>query len=119
MMRIYTSNFSRAGREPSAVSIARSSPKGWIGRRFDLLAPEWDWVKNLKDGFWSPDEYAEVYGWLLSELDAENICAALGDGAILLCWCKPSDFCHRRLVAEWIEREMGLVVPEWNFSYGR
>lgn len=35
-----------------------------------------------------------------------------GPDVVLLCYEKPGQFCHRRLVAEWFEQELGLVVPE-------
>lgn len=111
-MKLWTSNFAKSGADANAVSIARSSPKGWMGREFDLLFPDWSWIRNFKNGRWSWEQYSEAYAWLLSEFDAENICASLGDGAIMLCFCSPKQFCHRRLVAEWIERETGLLVLE-------
>jgi hypothetical protein len=112
-MNLFTSNFARAGRLPEAVSISRGKPKGWSGRTFDLLAPEWLWIKNYQRGVWNWNQYADAYNGLLSELDAANICAALGDGAVMLCFCDvPSQKCHRELVSRWLLRECGLVIPE-------
>lgn len=34
---------------------------------------------------------------------------------VLLCWevlDKPGQWCHRRMVAEWFEKELGITVPE-------
>ena len=31
---------------------------------------------------------------------------------VLLCWCKPSEFCHRHLVADWISEGTGMYIPE-------
>ncbi len=35
---------------------------------------------------------------------------------VLLCWERPpfseTVWCHRRMVAAWLERELGLIVPE-------
>jgi hypothetical protein len=36
----------------------------------------------------------------------------LGPDAILLCWESFNVRCHRRLVAEWLEEKVGIVVPE-------
>lgn len=113
-MSIWTSNFARAGRLPDAVSISRGKPGWFDGRSFDLLAPRWNWIKDIRSGVWSWEKYAEAYNGLLAELDATNVVAALGDGAVMLCFCKPDELCHRQLVSLWIEREMGLIVPEWN-----
>jgi hypothetical protein len=113
-MKIWTSNFSRAGRLPDAVSISRGKPGWFDGRSFDLLAPSWEWIKNTRSGVWNWEQYSETYNGLLSELDAENVCAALGDGAVMMCYCKPTEDCHRQLVSRWIESETGLIVPEWS-----
>jgi uncharacterized protein (DUF488 family) len=96
------------------VSIARSAPRGYRGRRCDVLAPTWPMIRLAKAGDF--DGYREQYVQILHTLNAADVVARLravvGD-AILLCWEPAGQFCHRRLVAEWIEHETGLVVPEW------
>jgi len=42
----------------------------------------------------------------------------LGEDAILLCWENSGVFCHRRLVAEWFEEELGVSVPEVGVGSG-
>ena len=112
-MNLFTSNFARAGNLPDAVSISRGKPRWFDGRTFDLLAPDWNWVKNYQRGVWDWSQYLVAYNSILSELDAENVVAALGENAVLLCFCKPTERCHRQLVASWLQREIpGLVVPE-------
>ncbi len=113
-MSIWTSSFAQAGRLPDAVSISRGKPGWFDGRSFDLLAPSWEWIKNIRSGVWSWEQYADAYNGLLSELDAANVCAALGNDSILLCYCKTRVECHRELVSRWIESETGLTVPEWS-----
>ena len=54
-------------------------------------------------------------------MDLDRLCY-LPEGpveAILLCWEPPGAFCHRRLVAEWLERSLGIVVPELGFEGGK
>ncbi len=113
-MSLWTSNFATCGRLPDAVSISRGKPKGWSGRTFDLLAPEWLWIKNYQHGVWNWNQYADAYNGLLAELDAENVVAALGENAVMCCFCKPTERCHRQLVSRYLLRECGLIVPEWN-----
>ncbi len=113
-MSIWTSNFAVAGRLPDAVSISRGKPGWFDGRNFDLLAPSWEWIKNIRSGAWSWEQYSEAYNGLLAELDAENVVAALGENAVMLCYCKPTEDCHRQLVSRWIELETNLIVPEWS-----
>jgi len=103
-----TSNFKLSGTDPNAVAISRGVPKGFKGRRYMPLAPAtWALVRE-------PDEavFREKFMSQLERLDARATVEALGEDAILLCWEKPGEFCHRRVVAEWLERELGTSVPE-------
>lgn len=55
---------------------------------------------------------------VLSKLDPQKTFDELGDNAILLCHEKADDiltstrFCHRRMVAEWFHKHLGVVVEE-------
>ena len=37
-----------------------------------------------------------------------------GDDFVLLCWEQPGEFCHRLVVAAWLQKELGVVVEEFN-----
>jgi hypothetical protein len=57
---------------------------------------------------------------VLADLDPsevyEAIIAEYGDDVTLMCFEKlesPGDFCHRRLVARWFEKNLEVEVPEW------
>ena len=45
-----------------------------------------------------------------------------GNEPVLLCWEQPRDlqtgktYCHRRIVADWFERELGYKVEELEFG---
>ena len=114
---ISTSNFARCGRNPNAVAISSGYPKGWYGRKFQKLAPAHNMLKAGKEDF---DKY---YYARLAELDArkvyDEIVGRFGQDAILLCWESPNIRCHRRIVAEWFETELGIVVPEFGFERGK
>ena len=64
----------------------------------------------------SREDYITNFDAILSGLDASTIYNELGPRAILLCYEKPWEFCHRRAVAEWFETELGVVVPEIGFD---
>ena len=64
--------------------------------------------QDLEDLLECVEEYKRV---VLSNLDPAKVYADLSD-AILLCWERPGEDCHRRLVAEWIESSLGVKVPE-------
>jgi len=108
-----TSNFSRSGSHPEAVAISRTRPRGWTGRIFEPLAPPWRLLSAAKSGEIDEAEYIRRYKEeVLSSLDPAAVYADLGEDAVLLCWERAGAFCHRRLVAEWFEEELGILVPE-------
>jgi uncharacterized protein (DUF488 family) len=107
-MKIFTSNFAKSGRDPKAVSIARLSPTWFSGRRYSALAPSWDIIK----GKLTAVEFERLYYQkILLMLQPQEVVLQLGEGAILLCWEKAEDFCHRQIVAKWL-RENGAEVEE-------
>ena len=94
------------------VSIARFC-KFWTGERYLALAPLPDMF-----GLNNPEEYKKQYAErILAKLDPRKVYEDLSD-AVILCYEKWEDirsgktFCHRRLVAEWLEKELGVEVPE-------
>lgn len=92
----------------NAVAISQGVPRWYKGRVYKPLAPSWQLVR-IKD----ENEYTIRYKQeVLSKLSQEQVIKDLGEDAILLCWEKPEDFCHRRLVAEWLEEKLGIEVPE-------
>ncbi|HRW82649.1 MAG TPA: DUF488 family protein [Methanothrix sp.] len=112
-MDMHTSNFARSGSHPRAVAISRTQPRGWTGRAYEPLAPSWSLLSAAKSGAVDEDEYIRRYrAEVLSKLDPATVYADLGEDAVLLCWERPGAFCHRRLVAEWFEGELGVSVPE-------
>jgi len=54
---------------------------------------------------------------ILAGLDPQKVFEDLGEDAILSCWEAPSKFCHRRLVAAWLEEKLGVQVPELPQGY--
>jgi hypothetical protein len=61
-------------------------------------------------------DYDAHFAEILANLDPVEVYQTLGENAVLLCWEKPGDACHRRLVAEWLERHLGIEVPEFGFE---
>jgi uncharacterized protein (DUF488 family) len=108
-----TSNFSRSGSDPKAVAISRTRPRGWTGRAYEPLAPSWRLLQAAKCGEIDEGEYTRrYYAEILSKLDPREVYADLGEDAVLLCWENSGAFCHRRLVADWLEEELGILVAE-------
>ena len=55
---------------------------------------------------------------VLSKLNPQQVFDELGDNAVLLCYEKYANiengttFCHRRMVAKWLEQNLGIKVDE-------
>jgi hypothetical protein len=110
-----TSNFARHNIEklPNAVSIARSSRLFKV-RRYTQLIPSRDLFTKYLAGILNEMEYAIEYRRdVLYKLDPVNVAQELGSDTVLLCWEAPGKFCHRRLVAAWLEDALGIDVPEY------
>jgi uncharacterized protein DUF488 len=104
---ITTSNFALRGKHPDAVAISQGVPRFYAGKRYMPLAPP-RWLLKAKD----PELFDQEYRKQLGSLDAKRVAEELGPNAILLCWESFNVRCHRRLVAEWLEERLGIVVPE-------
>lgn len=113
-MKIFTGNFANikkyANKNIHPVSIALTA-RYFNGDLYRSLNPKWE----FKD---APEpEYKPKYLALLSNLDAKKVyddlmCLSKGKDVVLLCHEKQGDFCHRRLVAQWLERELNIEVKE-------
>jgi uncharacterized protein (DUF488 family) len=94
------------------VSIASRAPLWYTGRQYKKLAPKlWFFKKYKQDG----DEafYREQYQKeILDQLDPAEVYKELGERAVLLCYEKPGDFCHRHIVSEWFEKHLGIQITE-------
>ena len=104
---ITTSNFGKSAKHPDAVAISQGMPRLYAGKRYMPLAPP-RWLLKAKDSELFDREYLKQ----LDSLDAKQVVEELGPNAILLCWESFNFRCHRRLVAEWLEEKLGIVVPE-------
>lgn len=60
--------------------------------------------------------YRVEFQKILDRLDPQKVFNDLRPDAILLCWEPPGKFCHRRLVAEWLESHLGIEVPEYEVT---
>jgi hypothetical protein len=104
---ITTSNFAKSGKHEDAVAISQGVPRFYRVKRYLPLAPA-RWLLKAKD----PELFDREYRKQLESLDAKQVAEELGPDAILLCWESFNVRCHRRLVAEWLEEKLGIVVPE-------
>lgn len=107
-----TSNFRRYTGS-KGVAICLYPPIDWDGLRFPTLAPPNHLFFAKKAGKVDELAYERIYyEEVLSKLDPQQIYNMFRD-KVLLCWEKPGEFCHRRLIAKWIFDELGIEVTEW------
>ena len=107
-----TSYFAISSELPNAVSIAGKAPDFYQGREYLPLAPTWeifsDYKKNQDINLYT-ERYMEQ---ILFPLDPEQVLEDLGKYSVLLCWESSGKFCHRRLVAKWLEESLNIKIPE-------
>ena len=94
------------------VSIARYN-KFWRGREYKKLAPPPEIIKL------EGEEYKkQYYEKVLCRLDPKQVYEELGENAVLLCYESWESIkngratCHRRVVAKWLEDNLGIKVYE-------
>ena len=104
------------------ISICGKAPDWYKGLQYKKLAPKYgffmEWKKNHDNDYYVEHFKSEV----LDYLDAINVILDfsrlsygfnVGENNIaLICYEKPSDFCHRHLVAEWLNQN-GFKCEEW------
>ena len=107
-----TSNF-KIYKGDKGIAVCIYPPIDWAGARFPALEPPRKLFFARKADHINDAEYEKAYREeVLSHFDAETIYKQLRDG-VLLCWENPGEFCHRRIIAKWIQEKTGIEVPEW------
>ena len=115
----------------NTVSITGDGGNAWgyFGSAYKKLAPSWKLYEYWRDnpGHLSDDDLIDYYikeylKHRLLNLDVPELLSVLkekfGEEIILLCHELPGieinkeTFCHRRVVADYIELESGIIIPE-------
>ena len=124
--------------QPIAISGDEGKLAGFEGRGCRKLSPypfyrKWKAIeekneKELKTGKISKAEYKKrkevnqqsyiekFYNIVLKPLDPKEIYNELGENSVLLCFEKPTEFCHRFLVAGWLELNLEVQIDEYDFE---
>lgn len=104
MKQLFTSNYAREGKNPLAISISCIRPRWWPNIKWmPELGPTWEMVKQYKIDHDIENYTAKFWDVLFERglTDPYVIVEQIPENSILLCWEKPSDFCHRHLIAKW------------------
>jgi uncharacterized protein (DUF488 family) len=125
---IYTSYFAKLRKLPPdiiPISICGKAPEWYKGLQYKKLAPKYgffmEWKKNHDNNYYIEHFQKEVLDTLdankvVDELDSliiKNKIDREGKDIALICYEKPSDFCHRHLVANWLKKN-GYCCEEFN-----
>lgn len=108
---MYTSNFSKSAADPRAVSIARRAPPWYTGPSYLDLAPTEE-LLNHWHMYHDQQHYLIEFQKQLDKLDPLKVLNDLGPDAVLCCWEAPDVFCHRFIIARWLEYHCGIVISE-------
>lgn len=110
-----TSNF-KTYKGSMGVAICIYPPLDWQGEQFPSLAPDRQTFFAKKANEIDEKEYEKQYRErVLSKLNPDKIYDMFSN-KVLLCWEPPGEFCHRRIVADWLMEELGIEVPEWKLG---
>jgi hypothetical protein len=119
-MRIKTACwFAKIPNDHIRIGISRGTPRGIPAgyRQYRALCPR-PWFKSVE-----PAEYLRLYGEILDKLDPEATLAditglANGRTPVLCCFesapkiHQGEQWCHRHLVAQWLEQSLQIDVQE-------
>lgn len=103
------------------ISISRQKQRGAeMMPEYEPLMPSWDIIRMAHQMGYSKEcleRYKEEYFKQLLQLDPQKVYNDLKD-CVITCFESPKDiasgkkFCHRRMVAGWIEDSLGIIIPE-------
>jgi hypothetical protein len=118
-MKIYTSYFANSKNIPNTitqVSVALKEPVGWSGYKLPGFAPDRLMLEKIRDGL--QEDFIKLYAEKLKATHPGVFMAELnyfseGGDVCLMSWEKPQKFCHRHLIAMWLEKQTGVKVEEF------
>ena len=125
-----TSYFGKLKYIEHPIAICGWVPEFYTGKRYIKLAPKkswfFDWKRKRESGEYTEEQSIQVYKKLydetvLSQLDPHEVykelCEIYGtDDVTLICYERPNEFCHRHLVAEWLNNA-GYDVHERPYRF--
>lgn len=125
-MNIFTGSYSNC-KSGNLVSISGDKGKSanFNGNAYTKLAPKrdffvaWKYNTTLSEDENNKYYMKEFYKQVLSQLnpiDTLKELSSFGNNVIILCYEQNDEFCHRHLIATWLERILGMEIPEVSIS---
>nr|DAN45423.1 MAG TPA: protein of unknown function DUF488 [Caudoviricetes sp.] len=121
-MKIYTSYFAKAAILRKAgivpIGVALWPPRFFRGISMKQVAPR----RYMLDDRLTDEEYIRMYrNDVLRLVDARSFIqdlerASRGMDVALCCFEKPGDFCHRHILAKWLNEQTGIEVSEFGVA---
>lgn len=122
---IYTSYFAKLKSLPEniiPISICGKAPDWYKGLQYKKLAPKYDffmeWKKNHDNNYYIKcfnEQVLDKLDWLQVYEELQDLASTCGKPRCeiaLICYEKPSDFCHRHLVSDWFNKNL-VSCEEW------
>ena len=114
MSKIYTSYFGNLlklkekGIKP--ISIALFPPKWYIGDQLSAVAPDSAIFAGYKENIISEERFKKFYEYKIKQIGKEKIFKmiediAKGQDVALVCFEAPGCFCHRHILADYLNIE--------------
>ena len=103
-----------------AVSIALfASSFSEVKFEYKALAPNWKIHDKFKKKILSEKKFIIAYKEQLDELNPASVAEHLylltaGEEPILMCHCSKIEFCHRHLIADWLENKLRIHIEEFD-----
>ena len=124
---IYTSYFAKLKSLPEniiPISICGKAPDWYKGLQYKKLAPKYgffmEWKKNHDNNYYIKcfsEQVLDKLNVLTVMRDLIDLVNStedhIGKEIALICYEKPSDFCHRHLVSKWLNSN-GIKCKEWD-----
>ena len=97
------------------------SKNDFVKYEYKSLAPNWKLFENLNKKKITEDQFIKSYDDQLVSLSAEKVYEDLvnlvsGFEPIIMTSISNKKFCHRHLVAEWLENELGIIIEEYKMG---
>lgn len=109
MLELYTAQYRYSGIDRLDIT-AKSTDFGIV------FAPTWEMIMDYKRGSLSEEQYTILYNNLMVQSclkhDKEWNTLLNCNVVTIVCFCKPGDFCHRLLLAKYLEKLGAHYVGE-------
>ena len=98
------------------IGIVRYVPSYFNGKNLINLAPSVELLNDYKKGLINEDNFREVYNSYLEEnfnLVYSDLANLNLDKIVLCCFEKPDKFCHRHILADFLNAKLNLNIKEF------